>query len=63
MMTLITEGAKRLWKDEEGLGTLEMILIIAVLIAVVLLFKDKILDVVEALIKTAGEKSQDVFES
>ncbi|MOA67807.1 hypothetical protein D3C78_1951370 [compost metagenome] len=53
---------KNLWKDEEGLGTLEMILIIAVLIAVVLLFKDKIQEVVEALIKTAGEKSQEVFE-
>lgn len=62
MMTMLTEGAKGLWRDEEGLGTLEMIMIIAVLIAVVLLFKDKIQDVVEALIKTAGEKSQEVFD-
>lgn len=62
MMSLLMASAKSFWKDEEGLGTLEMILIIAVLIAVVLLFKDKILDVVEGLIKTAGEKSQEVFE-
>lgn len=62
MVSMLTEGAKSLWKDEEGLGTLEMIMIIAVLIAVVLLFKDKIQDVVEALIKTAGEKSQEVFD-
>ncbi|WP_339317065.1 Flp1 family type IVb pilin [Paenibacillus sp. FSL R10-2734] len=61
MMTMLS-GAKSFWNDEEGLGTLEMILIIAVLIAVVLLFKDKIQEVVEALIKTAGEKSQEVFE-
>ncbi|MDH6374083.1 hypothetical protein CA600_13705 [Paenibacillus sp. VTT E-133280] len=62
MMTTMSGSVKNFWKDEEGLGTLEMILIIAVLIAVVLLFKDKIQEVVEALIKTAGEKSQEVFE-
>ncbi|MFD5018983.1 Flp1 family type IVb pilin [Paenibacillus sp. NPDC058367] len=62
MMTTMLGSVKNFWKDEEALGTLEMILIIAVLIAVVLLFKDKIQEVVEALIKTAGEKSQEVFE-
>ncbi|MRN51792.1 Flp1 family type IVb pilin [Paenibacillus monticola] len=62
MMTSIVGSMKGFWKDEEGLGTLEMILIIAVLIAVVLLFKEKIQEVVEALIDTAGEKSQKVFE-
>jgi undecaprenyl pyrophosphate phosphatase UppP len=54
--------AKGFWKDEEGLGTLEMILIIAVLIAVVLVFREEIIKVVESLIATAGEKSQEVFE-
>ncbi|MEK5023769.1 Flp1 family type IVb pilin [Paenibacillus sp. FSL M7-1046] len=63
MMTFIIEGAKNLWKDEEGLGTLEMILIIAVLIAVVLVFRKEIVKVVEDLISTAGSKSQEVFES
>lgn len=62
MKSLIIGSAKRLWKDEEGLGTLEMILIIAVLIAVVLIFREEISNVVKALIKTAGEKSQNVFE-
>jgi len=55
-------SAKNFWKDEEGLGTLEMILIIAVLIAVVLVFRTEIVNVVKGLIKTAGEKSQKVFE-
>lgn len=62
MLTLITASARSFWKDEEGLGTLEMILIIAVLIAVVLVFRKEIVKVVEALIATAGEKSQEVFE-
>jgi undecaprenyl pyrophosphate phosphatase UppP len=55
-------SAKLFWQDDEGLGTLEMILIIAVLIAVVLVFREEIVKVVKALISTAGEKSQEVFD-
>lgn len=62
MMILFMEGAKSFWKDEDGLGTLEMILIIAVLIAVVLVFREEIVKVVKDLIGTAGDKSQEVFE-
>lgn len=62
MLTQIADGARGLWKDEEGLGTLEMILIIAVLIAVVLVFREEIVKVVKSLISTAGDKSQEVFE-
>lgn len=62
MMTLIAEGVRNFWRDEDGLGTLEMILIIAVLIAVVLVFREEIVKVVKDLISTAGDKSQEVFE-
>lgn len=62
MMTNIVGSMKGFWKDEEGLGTLEMILIIAVLIAVVMVFREEIVNVVRALITTAGEKSQKVFQ-
>ncbi|WP_410513875.1 Flp1 family type IVb pilin [Paenibacillus sp. BR2-3] len=62
MMSTFWMNAKRFWSDEEGLGTLEMILIIAVLIAVVLVFRKEIVKVVEGLIATAGDKSQEVFE-
>lgn len=33
-------------KEEEGMGTVEIVLIIAVLVAIALLFKDKITDFV-----------------
>ncbi|AIQ27981.1 hypothetical protein P40081_07160 [Paenibacillus sp. FSL P4-0081] len=62
MMMLIAEGVRNFWRDEDGLGTLEMILIIAVLIAVVLVFREEIVKVVKDLISTAGDKSQEVFE-
>ncbi|QWU17416.1 hypothetical protein KP014_09830 [Paenibacillus sophorae] len=61
-MLTIVEKSKNFWLDEEGLGTLEMILIIAVLVAVVVLFRQKIREVISNLIDTAGEKSQEVFE-
>ncbi|MDT3426042.1 Sec-independent protein translocase protein TatA [Paenibacillus forsythiae] len=61
-MLTIVENGKKFWRDEEGLGTLEMILIIAVLVAVVVLFRQKIREVISDLIDTAGEKSQEVFE-
>lgn len=34
------------WKDEEGIGVVEIILILVVLIALVLLFKNKITTVI-----------------
>jgi hypothetical protein len=34
---------KSFWKDEEGLGTLEMLLIAAVLVGIALMFRKKIL--------------------
>lgn len=60
--TVLLDRVRGFWNDEEGLGTLEMILIIAVLIAVVLVFRTEIVKVVKELIGTAGEKSQEVFE-
>lgn len=36
------EYAKEFWEDEEGMGTVELVLIIAALIAVALLFKKQL---------------------
>ncbi|WP_188453568.1 Flp1 family type IVb pilin [Virgibacillus oceani] len=33
---------KKFWNDEEGLETIEVLLILAVLVAIALLFKDRI---------------------
>lgn len=38
-------------KEEDGMGTVEMVLIIVVLIALVALFKDGIKSVVESILK------------
>lgn len=56
MMILVTGSIRKLYKDEDGLGTLEMILIIAILIAVAIIFKDQIKKIVEGLLKKADKK-------
>ncbi|EXX89659.1 hypothetical protein BG53_14475 [Paenibacillus darwinianus] len=52
---------RRLWRSEEGLGTLEVILIIAVVIIIALLFKDWIIQLVENLMGKADEQADKIF--
>ncbi|GMK39352.1 hypothetical protein PCCS19_24060 [Paenibacillus sp. CCS19] len=53
--------AARLLKSEEGLGTVEIILIIAVIVTVVLIFKDKISEMIESLMGKADTETDKVF--
>ncbi|MBR2567041.1 MAG: hypothetical protein IKE29_20840 [Paenibacillus sp.] len=51
-----------LWKEEDGLGTLELILIIGVIIIIALIFKNQIKTLVENLLKSVSSKSNEFFE-
>ncbi|WP_246042269.1 Flp1 family type IVb pilin [Cohnella pontilimi] len=51
-----------LWSDEEGIGTLEIVLIAAVLILVAILFKDWIMDFLRGLMDQAEGKAGTIFE-
>lgn len=53
--------ARDFWRDEEGLGTLEIILIIAVVIILALLFKDWIIELVERLMGKADDQADKIF--
>ncbi|MBU9724251.1 MULTISPECIES: Flp1 family type IVb pilin [Bacillaceae] len=46
---------KKFWNDEEGLGTVELLLIVAVLVAVALLFGQRIIDWVESILDGIGD--------
>lgn len=52
----------KFWRDEEGVGTLEIVLIAAVLIIVALLFKDWILSFLADLMGSAEEKAESIFD-
>ena len=42
---------KEFLREEDGMGTVEIILIIVVLVGLVLIFKDRITDIVESVFK------------
>jgi Sec-independent protein translocase protein TatA len=46
--------------DEEGVGVVEMILIVVVLIGLVVLFKDKLTTLVTSIFKTITDKAGEV---
>ncbi len=48
-MNTITQGIKNFWDDEEGLQTLELLLIIAVIVVIALMFRGQIVDWVKGL--------------
>lgn len=54
---------KRFFKEEDGMGTVEIVLIIVVLIALVMIFKEKIKQVVEKAMKTISTNSDSVMSN
>ena len=48
-MSKLLEMLKRFFREEDGMGTIEIILIIVVLIALVLIFREQILGIVDDL--------------
>ena len=51
---------KEIWMDEEGIGTVEIILILVVLIGLVLLFKKQITALMNDIFKTITSETKKV---
>ncbi|MEC0106784.1 Flp1 family type IVb pilin [Paenibacillus taichungensis] len=62
MLELMKSKATGFWKEEDGLGTLELILIIGVIIIIALIFKDQIKKLVERLLTNVSNRSNEFFE-
>lgn len=62
MLTIIKNRMKRFWKDESGIGTLEMILILVVILIIALIFKDEITELVDKLFRSVNTKSEEFLE-
>ncbi|MFC5648324.1 Flp1 family type IVb pilin [Paenibacillus solisilvae] len=56
-----TNQIRKFWREEEGLGTLEIVLIIAVVIILALLFKDWIISLLQKLMGDADDKANEIF--
>lgn len=42
---------KELWKDEDGVGVVEIILILVILIMIIVIFREQIIDIVSKAFK------------
>lgn len=62
MMSILRNGMSSFWKDEEGIGTLEMILIIVVILIIALFFKDELFKLVKRLFSTINSKSDEFIK-
>jgi Flp pilus assembly pilin Flp len=60
-MSKLLQTVQAFWEDEDGLGTLEIILIIAVVIIIALLFKDWIIELIEKLMGKADDEADKIF--
>ncbi|ETT51705.1 hypothetical protein C170_14970 [Paenibacillus sp. FSL H7-689] len=61
-MEVLKNKVNVFWKEEDGLGTLELILIIGVIIIIALIFKNQIKTLVERLLTNVSNKSNEFFE-
>lgn len=55
-MNQLTTFFKKFWNDEEGIETIEILLILSVLIVIALLFRDRIMDWVNGLFDTIDDE-------
>ena len=55
------KGIRDFWKEEEGMGTVEIILIIVVLIGLVIIFKTQLRSLVESVFEKISSDSNTVM--
>ncbi|MFD0620631.1 MULTISPECIES: Flp1 family type IVb pilin [Paenibacillus] len=61
-MLNVGKSLKAVWKEEEGLGTVEIIFIIAVLVVIVLIFKDKISELIDTLMGKTMDETDKLYQ-
>lgn len=66
MMKMVKKHVRRIgrlpiWKDESGMGTVEIILIIVVLIALVIIFKTQLTSLVNTIFETMADDAGTVL--
>lgn len=53
---------KRFWQDEEGIGVVEIILILVILVALVVIFKDQITNIISTAFSEINDGAGTVNE-
>lgn len=60
-MNVLKKTWLRFLKDESGMGVVEIILIIVVLIAIVIVFKEQITDLVDNIWKSINQSAKKIY--
>lgn len=58
---MLKQWAQELWMDESGIGVVEMILILVVLIGLVLIFKNQLKSLVDGIFKEIQTKTNTIY--
>ena len=58
---MIKQKIKNFIEEEDGIGTVEMILILVVLIGLVLIFKSQLTSLVNSIFRQINEKARSVY--
>lgn len=53
---------KRLWKNEEGMGTVEIVIITAILVGLALLFREQIITFLNNILSKTFENGNGIFD-
>lgn len=52
---------RELWKDEQGVGVIELVLVLVVLIGLVIIFKKQITTLLQNIFKEINSQSKEVY--
>lgn len=63
MLTAVQSKMKDFWRNEDGLGMLEMILIIAVIVIIAVVFRDQLKMIINSLLGKAKSKTEDFMDA
>ncbi|RCX20429.1 putative flagellin with Flp1-like domain [Fontibacillus phaseoli] len=62
MVALIHGKVERFWRNEDGLGMLEMILIVAVIVIIAVIFRTQLKEIVTSLLGKAKSKTENFMD-
>jgi Flp pilus assembly pilin Flp len=60
-MKRVWQEVRSFWRDEDGVGVIEIVLILVVLIGLVIIFKKQINTLLENIFKQINSKSKEVY--
>ena len=60
---VVKREAAAFWEDESGVGVIEIVLILVVLIGLVIIFKEQINKLLETIFKEINSQSKEVYKS